>query len=276
MTVSKPAMQSKRRAGIRFLWCREAVRPAGAIGTIISRAAVSRFVFVCLAACHVVCYPAGAQDAAQEDERAKAASQFDEMFPGRYSERLEAMLATHLAGVDQLCGLTSAQRAKLTLAGQGDIRKFWERVGVARGNYVLAWGNRDRMIAIWPNIQELFKEVDSEFFTKSSFFYRSVEGTLDPVQRQKYVEEQRKRERYHYEARLGLSIAKLERGMPLRGEQRERLIDLLVETSQPLEGVGESDVAMLLNALSQLPEHQLRSILDDVQLDALRDKWPGP
>jgi hypothetical protein len=207
-----------------------------------------------------------------EDKREAAGSDFDRLFPERRNERLEVLLVAHLAAVDRVCVLSAPQKAKLTLAARGDTRKFWDRVAVARGEYLLAWGDRERMAAGWPAIRQLLDEVDSSFFTESSLFSRVIVGTLDSVQRPAYLQARRERRRFHYEARIGLAIARLELGMPLRADQRQRLVKLLLDETQPPDSFDEADIPMVLRAMSRLPERELRSILDEAQWRAVSQR----
>ena len=44
--------------------------------------------------------------------------------------RLETILAARVDKIARQCGLTEVQKKKLLLAGRGDIKRFFDRVGV--------------------------------------------------------------------------------------------------------------------------------------------------
>jgi len=57
----------------------------------------------------------------------------------------------------------------------------------------------------------------------------------------------------------------LESGLPLRDEQRQKLITLIVENTKPPRRFGNTDYYVILWNVSQVPKDKLQPLFDDAE-----------
>jgi hypothetical protein len=188
---------------------------------------------------------------------------------GKSKARLLALLELQVAAVDRSCELTEQQREKLKLAGRGDIKWLFDELDDARDEFLTVRRDQEKFNKFWPEVQPLQGKLNSGIFNESSFFHRILKRTLDPKQTAQYDEQELQRKKFRYEAKLGVVVATLESGMPLRDEQRQRLLKLLVEKTQPPQMFGQYDYYVIMLQVARLPEEQVKPIFDDAQWRAL-------
>jgi len=188
---------------------------------------------------------------------------------GKSKARLLALLELQVAAVDRSCELTEEQREKLKLAGRGDIKWLFDELDDARDQFLTVRRDQEKFNKFWPEVQPLQGKLNSGIFDESSFFHRILKRTLDPEQTAQYDEQERRRKKFRYEAKLGVVVATLESGMPLRDEQRKRLLKLLTEKTRPPQMFGQYDYYVIMLQVARLPEEQVKPIFDDAQWRAL-------
>lgn len=208
---------------------------------------------------------------AQRDPAAVAREQFDvHWFPESSRVQLQDLVRLRVENIDRVCRLSDAQRAKLTLAGQGDLRAFWRRVEEVRAQYIEAAGDRLRTAAVWKQVTELFDERSHDFFSEDKLLLRAVPATLDEEQLKRYGSDRAERRRYRWQAQLTRGIARLELAVPLADHQRRQLIRLLIERLGPSDPTDDDAVLQLRAILFRVPEAEVRSILDERQWQSVR------
>ncbi len=199
-----------------------------------------------------------------------AESNFDQWIfgvaePDHGLKRIESLLTLNVDAINQVCGLTEDQVAKLNLAGQGDIKRFYDEVAVLRAKFMRVRRNRNAVNQFYQEIQPVKAKLDAGLFDEGSFFHKVLNGSLDDEQSSKYEEAQWNRRQARYHAKLGLALVIMERTMPLRAAQRERLIEVLQEETQPPKVFGQYDYYVVLYQLSQIPDQTLKPIFDEAQ-----------
>ena len=152
--------------------------------------------FAALAAVFTIVAVGRAQE--EPDDASVVRSQFriadgtlDKRIFGKAADRaaartqLEKLLAHRLAGINKLCDLSEAQRDKLRLAGQGDIRHFFDRVERLRER---ARSDLDESghRAVLREAALLHRSYQSGLAGGNSLFAKKVSSVLSPEQAARY------------------------------------------------------------------------------------------
>ena len=173
--------------------------------------------------------------------------------------------------VKLVCQLEPAQLDNLRLAAEGDVVRFYrefERIkSEVKGitvNDAQAWQKA------WPIISPLFQRVQQGIFDDSSLCHSALSTTLNPDQLKQFQTAEAKRRDYAFKANCKATIAELSREIPLTGEQREKLLSIMISVGRPRKSHPqlESMVGMVIlgKAGKQIEDE---SGLDKKQLDRL-------
>jgi len=177
-------------------------------------------------------------------------------------ERLEKHLALQIDFVEKACRLNHTQRKKLNLAGRGDIKTFFEQVDVVRQKFLLVRKDQNKFNELWQDIQPLQMTFQAGLFGDDSLFAKTLRNVLDSQQREAYGRIDGERRAFQYRARVELTVAMIENTLPLRDEQRQKLIETILENSQPPRRASQQDYYVVLWGLSKIPESKLRPLFD--------------
>ncbi|MCH5376048.1 MAG: hypothetical protein JJ992_18925, partial [Planctomycetes bacterium] len=157
----------------------------------------------------------------------------------------------------------------LRLAAEGDVKRFLDEVQKAREKFRAVRHDQNNFGQVWQDIQPLQAKFNSEFFDDSSLFRKVLANTLDSDQWKLYEQRESERRRFRYEANIALAVATLEDGVPLRDQQRQQLVALLLAETEPPEKYGQYDYYVVLYKAAKLPEEKLKPIFDEAQWRAL-------
>jgi hypothetical protein len=188
-------------------------------------------------------------------------------------QRLKSQVALQVEALDSICGLSDKQKAKLRLAASGDMKRFYDDVDVVRQQFLKVRRDQNAFNQIWQDIQPLQTRVNSGLFGEDSLLHKIAKRTLDAQQRAKYEEADLERRKFRYEAKVAVVLAMLESGVPLRDEQRQRFLKVLVEETQPPKKFGQYDYYVVMHQAAKVPEGKLKPIFDDAQWRALRQQF---
>jgi hypothetical protein len=190
-------------------------------------------------------------------------------------KRIESLLTLQVESVERACELSDAQKGKLRLAGRGDMKRFYAGVEEARKRFREARQDPNKFNQIWQEIQPLQTKLNSGFFDDASLFYKVLKRTLDAAQTAEYEQREYERRKFRYETKIGLAIVMVENGMPLRDEQRQKFMKLLVEETEPPKKFGQSqyDYYVVMLKAAKLPESKVKPIFDDAQWRALSQQF---
>lgn len=185
------------------------------------------------------------------------------------TKRLNSLLTLQVDSVERACGLSDSQKDKLQLAGRGDMKRFFDSVEEKRKKFLEVRRDQNRFNNIWQEIQPLQMKFNAGLFDEKSLFYKVLKRTLDPEQAEQYEQRERERRRFRYEAKVELAVAMIETGVPLRDVQRQKLVKLLLEETEPPPRFGQDGYYVVLYKAAQLPKERLQPIFDDGQWRAI-------
>ncbi len=185
-------------------------------------------------------------------------------------ERLERRLAWEIKRLEQVYGLTPEQKKKLEVAGRGDIKRLFERIGekeeTLRRIQEKRARDRDQRDAVrharvMNEMWALTQEVPVKLFAEGSIFVKILKKTLTPEQRERYEKDQLDfyRARVEWVVVSGLDV------LQLSDDQRRRFATRIVQETRPLRRYGQHDFEAVLIQASRLPENSLKPIFDEVQ-----------
>ena len=184
--------------------------------------------------------------------------------------RIESKLKLQLDELHVICGLADAQRSKLKLAASTDIKRFFDEVDVVRTKYRAGKQDQDAWQQIWQEISPLQTKLSSGLFGAKSFYTKSIRKTLSDEQFAKYDIVVRERRKYRYRACIEVVLTSLENTVPLRHQQHEAIVKLLVEETQPPLAFGQYDQHVIYLYLKRMPEDKLKPIFDEQQWGQLQ------
>lgn len=196
---------------------------------------------------------------------------FRESDRGLARKQLELKLDRHLWTLDQLCQLTEAQQQKLWLAGQGDIKRFFDRVSVVERQLEMSGAAREELNARrFLPVEQLRREFIADLFDDVSLFQKVVDRTLTPAQVARMERREQEQSDPQFYSAVRSYLLSTTRTLDLSAAQSDALEALLVE-SLPRTGMGTQYKNYLVAyRVSKIPEEQFAEILEEPQLEALQ------
>jgi hypothetical protein len=179
--------------------------------------------------------------------------------------QIETKLKLQLDELHRVCGITEAQKQKLTLAASSDIKRFFDEVDKVRKKVKGGKLDQNEWNNIWQEIQPLRIRQSTGLFGDTSFFAKTVRKTLSEEQIQKYDAVVNERRKFRYRASLEVVVTNLESTVPLRHSQHEAIVKLLLEETQPPPTFGQYDQYLVMHQLGKLAEPKLKRLLDEHQ-----------
>lgn len=173
--------------------------------------------------------------------------------------------------VKLVCELEPAQLEKLQLAAEGDVVRFYrefERIksevkGV-KMNDAQAWQQA------WPILMPLHQRVQQGIFDDSSLCHTVLKTTLNPGQLEQFETAEAKRRDYAFKANCKTAIADLSREIPLTGEQREKLLAIMLSVARPKKSHPQMEIMVGMVLFNKaIKRIESESGLDKKQLDHL-------
>lgn len=179
--------------------------------------------------------------------------------------RIKSQLKMRIDELVRICGLDESQQRKLTLAGQGDIKRFNDQVEVVRKKFLLVKNDQNKFNQIWQEINPLQQKQAAGLFGESSMFAKILKKTLTEEQQSKHRTVENERRRYRYRAAIEVALINQEGTLALRGDQHDALVKLLLEETQPPLVFGQQDGYYINYAMSKLPQAKLKPLFDKRQ-----------
>lgn len=182
-------------------------------------------------------------------------------------KQIEAVCQNQVDIIEQVIGLTPEQRAKLELAGQCDVQRFFDDLAAAKRKAPMGMMPNDRINEIWQLAQPFSVRLTRGLNGHGSLFQKTILSTLTDAQLKTYqtLEEQRRARQYAAIVKAG--VAMIDALIPMTRDQRERLItQVLAETTPPVSyGQQHYQIYLVLFQMSKVPEDRIRPIFNDLE-----------
>ena len=139
-------------------------------------------------------------------------------------EHLENRLESYLDFMDESCEFSTSQRAKLELAGSGDILAFIRRIDKMRK--VFADADQNQIGNMWQEIQPIKRAYHKGIFSHDSLVKKVMRVHLDSEQARRLAEVERQQCKFVHHAKILQFVSRWEAMHPLKQEQRDEFIAL--------------------------------------------------
>lgn len=186
---------------------------------------------------------------------------------------IESQLTLRVDDIDRTCKVSPDQRAKLLLAGRGDVKRFMDRVDEKRKKFEEVRKDRNKVGMFHQELQPLRLAFSGGLFGTGSLLEKTLRRTLDEEQAEKYQGALRERAAYRYGAAVDFLSTKLARALGLSVDQRERLARLIKDETRPPKSMGTQDFNVASYQASQVPMAKYEAILDDAQIKVLERQF---
>lgn len=190
--------------------------------------------------------------------------------PGAARNKLDSMLTLNIESLDRICRLTPFQKKKLTLAGHGDIKRFFDRIADLRKKFTKDKNDQNAWQKLWQEVQPLRNSFNTGFFEGDSIFAKAIKSTLSPEQTARHKQVLLERTHYRYWAKVDLALEVVNNEVGFTDDQRAQMLKLLKEETKPPLKLGENDYYVVLYQLSRIPEARLKPVFDDYQWKYLK------
>ncbi len=180
--------------------------------------------------------------------------------------------------VESAVPLDAAQRAKLDLAGRGDVHRFFNEFRAIKSSLPTGKVKQDEWQKVWTRTQPLQMKYLAGLHGPGSLFDRAIRTTLATEQLEKYDRMTEDRLKRQYAASVRLTVAEIETRIPLTADQRRRFVDAILSSSTPPRKVGQpyAERYYVMHQIAKVPEETLKAIFTDKEwkrLKATIDPW---
>lgn len=187
-----------------------------------------------------------------------------------FKRRMEQSTEMQVKRMAEVAQLDIAQLQKLQLAARGDLSRFYRELERVRNKVKdLDARNGNDMQKAWQEISPLQRRVAQGIIDEDSLLERVMSTLLSPEQDQKYRLYLRERLVARYRSILLITIADLEKALPLTDKQRSELIKLLESKKFPQKCQPGLEAYVGQAMLSRLSAGEVQKILDEEQRKTL-------
>jgi hypothetical protein len=226
---------------------------------------------------------AGAQDADDESEQVGAVpgaanatnGLFDRLVFGGVKikdlrNQFEATLTTRITSLEWAYDLTEAQKAKLRLAGHGDIKRWFDFIEDKKRESDQISGDPEMIRAYSRRLKAFRTRLRHAPFGEDSIFSKTFKTMLKPVERAEYEKALCVKRGERHVNLINKLINSNDHPLNLNEEQRRRFRNVLLRKTPPPRLDALPDCRVLLLQTSQLPDTELRPIFDKPQWEVLK------
>ena len=194
-------------------------------------------------------------------------SNFGQLSQLAAKKKTEDLLEAQIALIDKAADLTGAQRSKLELAGQIDIHRFFSQYECVKRT--ITFGSIPRhewqaqLTQMRQKIDPMMLQYAQGLHEESSLFGKTAAMTLDADQYASVRRLRQERAKSTYANYIRVTLAMIDRMVPLTQVQRSTISTLLLSKTDPPRSHGSSTMQLfgVLNQMGQIEDeiHQLFS-----------------
>lgn len=184
---------------------------------------------------------------------------------------LESRIDLEITRIAQTVSLTDDQKERLKLAGNGDIKRFYDRVEKARRQF-LSMGEQweqNRINEAYQLAVPLQQELRKGIFGSNSLLQKVVATTVTEEQTEQMRKETERLLQLRKESAVKVMMASLGRQIPMTSTQRSKLTELVM---QRMTSIGEDDAYtnyLVAYRLSEVPLDDYKDLFDEAQMKAI-------
>lgn len=185
----------------------------------------------------------------------------------------EALLTIEVDELARACGLSDEQKRELTLAGRGDIERFFAEVEQKRAELQDKQYEQEKINELYQKLQPFQARYNAGLFGEHSLLEKAANRLLDADQAGRREAARRARDEFRFRAKVELAVSILNRSLGLTADQRDAFTRILQEKIRAPRRGGQYDYYVILYRASLLPEETLRPIFDDAQWKVLNKQF---
>ena len=171
----------------------------------------------------------------------------------------EARLRSRIAFVDLICGISPEQRRKLEVAGQGEIKAFFDNLAQFRARVRSAGYDIEELDRLGVEVRRqamFYLQLGSD----GSRFSKVLRATLDREQSARYRERWDEVRLLQYQSRVEWVCVTLQKNHAYSVGERFRLVVVMLEETRPLRVFGPGDYYGVMCQAARIPEPRIRPI----------------
>jgi hypothetical protein len=201
---------------------------------------------------------------------------FDQWVFGGNNERtsrdkLESALTVRINDIHRVSELTPEQTQKLELAGQTDLKRIFDQIEAGRRRFEAKRITTPNAGVLHREVQPLRVLLSGDPFGERSLFDKVVRNMLTLEQLPDYQRQIEQRREHRLRAVRESILLTLDKQIPLREGQREKLRTLLAE-SRPVQP-GQYELQAMWFVASKLPAEKYQAILTEEQWTVLKTRF---
>jgi hypothetical protein len=208
---------------------------------------------------------------------------FDQwVLQGRTKTQIETTIKQSLAlkmeAVSRACKLSDAQREKLEMAGELDVKRTSRAIDELREKFRIAAQDQETYSRLINEGSAMITSLQSGIYSEASLFHKVIDQTLTREQSVNYERQERERRKSRYQANIELVLSNVEGSIILTADEQKKVVKLLLDETEPPKRFGQYDTYLVFVQLSKLPEAKIKTILDDTQRKSLKrlvDRFRG-
>jgi hypothetical protein len=184
---------------------------------------------------------------------------------------LESRIELEITRIAQTVSLTDDQKERLKLAGNGDIKRFYDRVEKARRQF-LSMGEQweqNRINEAYQLAVPLQQELRKGLFGSDSLLQKVVATTVTEEQSEEMRKETERLMQLRKESAVKVFLAGMGRQIPMTSTQRSKLTELVM---QQMTSIGDDDAYtnyLVSYRLSEVPLDDYKDLFDEAQMKAI-------
>ena len=184
---------------------------------------------------------------------------------------LRSRIELELERIERSAELSESQKDKIRLAGQGDIKRFFDDVAEARQAFLALSANGEidqaKINEAYQLASPLAQRLNRGLFDDDSLLRKVAAGTVDERQSRKIRARAEQVKKYRAETAMMTHLAMVNRMIPMTQKQREALANL-VRTKVKVGKANSIFVTQLITYRLGQHKDALKEILDEAQMKA--------
>jgi len=189
-----------------------------------------------------------------------------------FRKQLESRCMLRVSQLAEVTQLDEPTLEKINLAVRGDLNRFYRCIATVREatkDYDMQ--NQEEMQKAWQEIMPLQQRIAAGVLKEEkSLFKKVLESSLSEEQTAAYQEYLAERERAKSLAIVKISLAEMERSIPLLAKQRTALVEKLMSKKFPSQVPQGYEAYVGYIMMTKLENAELEPILDRQQLRAFK------
>lgn len=183
---------------------------------------------------------------------------------------LQKQAELEISRIDLACGLRAEQKARLRLAGSGDIKRFRDQLVKARHEYLARDRDNDGgWNMAWRFASPLNEQLSKGLFHKGSLLQKVALHSLDADQLANWQNALLIADKQHAEAMVMMFVSKLQTVIPMTFRQRSQLTELILEGIEVGRERGHESFANVYMQFAKVPKAKYEAIFDENQMKVI-------